>query len=392
MGGGVRQAFRLARANVAGAVAARPAAVLVLVLSVCGGVLVFDGVCAMLAGMGRLLENTARADRAVLLYPTAVEESQSMLMEGAVMDVLAGVDAVAESSPELVGAWVHLPDPSSDGTFPVALRGVTPAAFALRPELTVAEGRRFASGRMEVMVGVKAVEEFEGLDIGAQVPIRKLDFEVVGLFETGGAHDFEVWADIRMVQQLAMRWGVVSSARLRLREGAGLADLRAAIEADPRTAAVAKGELEFARASSAEARRTQSVLASLLGAIMSVGAVAASLNAAHAAVRARMKEIATLRAIGFRRGVVSLSLVMENLLYALFGGLCATLLAGFAFRGVSATARSGTNDPHTMVFDMAFTPGVAALGMACALAVGVVGALLPVYATRIPIAAAQRRK
>ena len=388
----IRQAFWLARSNVMGTVAARPAAVVVMILSVCGTVLVFDGICAMLAGMGRLLENGARANRAVLLHPMATEETDSALIESTALDVLASVDAVAEASPELVGAWVHLRNSAHDGTSPIALRGVTPMAFDLRPELTVVAGRPFASGQMEVMAGVKAAEEFEDLAIGSRISVNAFDCEVVGTFETSGVHDFEVWADLRVVQQLFGRWGVVSSARLQLREPAGLAELRAAIENDPRIAAVAKSELEFAQTSSAEARRTLTVLAAVLGAIMAVGAVAASLNAAHASVRGRMKEIATVRAMGFSRGVVSLSLVFENILYAMFGGLCATLLAGLTLHGVSTSAKSGTFDPHTMVFDMAVTPGVAVLGMAFALTVSVVGTLMPVYMIRVPLAAAQRRK
>ncbi len=392
MGGRFRQACWLAKANVMGTVAARPAAVAVMVLSVCASVLVFDGICAMLAGMGRLLEHGARADRAVLLHPMAVEESDSVLIENTALDMLASVSEVAEASPELMGAWVHVRDVEAEGTVPVALRGVTAAAFDLRPELKIVEGRHFAAGRMEVIAGVKAAAEIDGLAVGAKVPVNTFDCEVVGTFETGGAHDFEVWADLRVMQQLVGRWGVVSSARLRLHEGAELAELRTSIEDDPRIAAVVKGELQFAQANSAEARRTLAVLATVLGAIMAVGAVAASFNAAHASVCARMREIATVRAMGFGRGVVSLSLVLENVLYAVFGGLCATLLAGLAFHGVSASAKSGTSDPHTMVFDMAVTPGVAALGMAFALAVGVIGTLVPVYATRVPLAVAQRRR
>lgn len=389
----IRQAFWLARSNVMGTVAARPAAVVVVLLSVCGSVLVFDGICAMLVGMSRLLENGARADRAVLLHPMAVEESDSMLNESSALDVVGSIDEVAEASPELVGAWIHLRDTAEDDdTSPVALRGVMPAAFDLRPDMKVVAGRPFVPGRLEVMAGVKAAQEFEGLAISAHIPVNGFDCEVVGTFETGGAHDFEVWADLRVVQQLVGRWGAVSSARLRLRDAAELAELRAEIEEDPRMAAVVTSELEFARASSAEARRTLTVLAAVLSAIMAVGTVAASFNAAHASVQSRMREIATVRAIGFPRSVVSLSLVMENILYAVVGGLCATLLAGLALHGVSATARSGTSDPHTMVFDMAVTPGVAALGMTFALAVGVIGTLVPVYATRIPLAAAQRRK
>lgn len=391
MGGGLRQAFWLARANVMGTVAAKPAAVVVMVLSVGASVLVFEGICAMLAGMDRLFDSGARSDRAVLLHPMAVEESDSALIESAAMDVLAGVDEVAEASPELVGAWIHLREQGADDMFPVALRGVTAMAFDLRPELTIVHGRRFASGRMEVVAGVKAAEEFEDLVVGTRVAVNTFDCEVVGTFETGGPHDFEVWGDLRVVQQLVGRWGTVSSVRLRLREGAGLAELQAAFEDEPRIAAVAKGEQAFAVASSAESRRTLAVLAAVLGAIMAVGAVAASLNAAQTAVRARMGEIATVRAIGFRRGVVSLSLVMESILYAMFGGLSATLLAGLAFHGASASMRSGTLDPHTIVFDMAVTLEVAALGIAFALAVGVVGTLVPVYATRVPLAAAQRR-
>ena len=120
-----------------GTVAAKPAAVVVMVLSVGASVLVFEGICAMLAGMDRLFDSGARSDRAVLLHPMAVEESDSALIESAAMDVLAGVDEVVEASPELVGAWIHLREQGADGMFPVAVRGVTPMAFDLRPVDTI---------------------------------------------------------------------------------------------------------------------------------------------------------------------------------------------------------------------------------------------------------------
>ncbi len=53
---------------------------------------------------------------------------------------------------------------------------------------------------------------------------------------------------------------------------------------------------------------------------MGVGAVFAALNTMYSAVASRTREIATLRALGFRGVPVVVSVLVESMLLALVGG------------------------------------------------------------------------
>ena len=53
---------------------------------------------------------------------------------------------------------------------------------------------------------------------------------------------------------------------------------------------------------------------------MGVGAIFGALNTMYSSVSARTREIATLRALGFGRGAVIVSVMLESMVLALIGG------------------------------------------------------------------------
>ena len=63
------------------------------------------------------------------------------------------------------------------------------------------------------------------------------------------------------------------------------------------------------------------VIGIVVGAIMAIGAMFGALNTMFAAVAARAREIATLRAIGFAGLPVVVAVMLETMLLALLGGL-----------------------------------------------------------------------
>jgi putative ABC transport system permease protein len=83
----------------------------------------------------------------------------------------------------------------------VPLRGVQPAAFATRPELTITNGRKFEWGKNEVIVGEGAQKQFRGLDVGSKVKWGQNVWTVVGAFSANGAvWESEIWTDARVLQ------------------------------------------------------------------------------------------------------------------------------------------------------------------------------------------------
>ncbi|EQD43885.1 ABC transporter permease, partial [mine drainage metagenome] len=104
----------------------------------------------------------------------------------------------------------------------------------------------------------------------------------------------------------------------------------------------------------------------------------------------RTREIATLRALGFARTVVLLSVLLEVLALALVGGVCGGALAYAVFNGLRATTY---NQFSVVAFRFAVTPHLIAVRLAYALVLGLIGGLLPaIRAARLSIAAGLRRE
>jgi putative ABC transport system permease protein len=114
------------------------------------------------------------------------------------------------------------------------------------------------------------------------------------------------------------------------------------------------------------------------------------LNTMYSAVAARTREIATLRALGFGRGAVVVSLLIESLLLALVGGLLGGGLAYVAFNNFH-TSTMNWQSFSQVTFAFRVTPQLLVRGIVWSAVIGLAGGLLPaIRAARLPIAAALR--
>ena len=121
-----------------------------------------------------------------------------------------------------------------------------------------------------------------------------------------------------------------------------------------------------------------------VGTIMAIGATLGAVNSLYAMVDSRQREIATLRAIGFKSGPVILAVLLESMLLALPGALLGSLLAWVLFNGLAAS-------PFGYSFQLSVTLPLAMLGIQWALAMGLLGGLLPALrAARMPVVTALR--
>ena len=124
---------------------------------------------------------------------------------------------------------------------------------------------------------------------------------------------------------------------------------------------------------------------------MALGAVFAALNSMYAAVAARGKEIATLRAIGFGGGSVVISVMSEALLLALAGGILGALIAYVLFNNLSVSTL-GQNFTQ-VVFNFKVTPELVVRGLIIAVVIGMVGGFLPALrAARQPVTTSLREQ
>ncbi len=116
-----------------------------------------------------------------------------------------------------------------------------------------------------------------------------------------------------------------------------------------------------------------------LATIMSIGAAFSAMNTMYAAVSARTREIATLRALGFSRLAVLASFVFESIVLALLGGLLGCvfglLAVKLALSGVTGTTNFATF--AEVVFAFRLTPELLVTGIVFSLVMGFFGGLFP---------------
>jgi putative ABC transport system permease protein len=110
----------------------------------------------------------------------------------------------------------------------------------------------------------------------------------------------------------------------------------------------------------------------------------------YSAVSARLREVATLRAIGFGATAMVISVLAEALLLALIGGSIGALLAWLFFNGDSVSTSGGSVGGH-LIFELSVSGPLIATGIIWACVIGLLGGLFPaVRAARLPVATALR--
>jgi putative ABC transport system permease protein len=369
---------------------------LVIIVGLAGVVAVFTALLAMAAGFESTLKATGRTDAALILRGGSDAELNSAY-DRASTDLIkeepgiaTGADGKPLASAELmVIAELVRKDDISHGAN-ITLRGVEPAAFALRPQLKIVAGRNFTPGLRELIVGRGVLQQFQGAALGDTVRMRGSEWKVVGIFASGDAHDSEMWADINVARSTFGRQGS-SSVLVALDGPEGLTRLRSAVAGDPRLTLDVLREQDYFSGQTKQFRKTIGVLAGVVTLIMALGAVFAALNSMYAAVAARGKEIATLRALGFGGLPVVTSVMTEALLLALAGGVLGAVIAYTLFNNLSVSTL-GQNFTQ-VVFDFKVTPQLVARGLIIAIVIGMIGGFMPALrAARLPVTASLREQ
>jgi putative ABC transport system permease protein len=274
----------------------------------------------------------------------------------------------------------------------VPFRGIQPSALSIRDEVRIVNGRPFARGVREVIVGRKAAQQFEGLEVGSRIAFRDSDWQVVGIFTSGGdVHESEIWADVEVAQSAFRRLGFQSvTATLADGSDAGLAALEASVKRDRRFSLAILREPAYYAKQAGVLSRLISVLGYTVAAFMAVGATFGALNCMYSAIASRQVEIATLRAIGFGGAPVVVSVMIEALVLALLGGAVGGTLA-YVYCDGATLSTLNFNTFSQVAFDFRVTPRLLAQGFVWALLIGAVGGLLPaVQAARLPVTVALR--
>lgn len=332
----------------------------------------------------------------IVLRKGATDETGSNITNDMATQIatLPGIDQTADGQPLCSSEFVTIlikPRRNNGGTTNLIVRGADPVARELRPDFKIIKGRDIRPGLNEVITSESMASRFENLGLGEKLEINKSEFEVVGLFEAGGSSaESEVWTDIRDLANARRTADAISSVNFRARDKASMETLMTTLKEDKQFLLAPVTETEFF-----EKQLDTAIVIKYVGYFIAVfltmGAMFAAANTMFAAVASRAREIGTLRAIGFRRGSILFSFLLESVLLCLMGGLLGCL-ATLPFNGLSTgTANWATFSEITFAFR--FGPKVLLQGMLMAAAMGLLGGLFPaIRAVRMNIVTALREQ
>jgi len=224
--------------------------------------------------------------------------------------------------------------------------------------------------------------------MGEVIRLGRRDWTIVGLFEAGGtAFDSEIWTEVNDVADAFERTSY-SSAMVRAESLATREGLVNRISADQQLMLEAKPETAYYEEQTSAGAPIRG-LGLFVAVVMGFGACFGGMNTMYAAVAVRTREIGTLRALGFSKGSIMTSFVIESVIIALIGGAVGCVLA-LPVNGI-ATGTMNFRTFSDLAFSFRITPDLMASALIFAAVLGLLGGLLPSrFAARMPITKALR--
>ena len=363
----------------------------VAVIGIAGVVIVFVSVLSIAEGFRAAMAKAGDPER-ILVLRTGSDTEMTSGFSGEdarlIMDtpgIKRGPNGPVASAELFVVVNHPLAATGTDANVP--LRGVSPAVLQVRPEVTIVEGRMFEAGRNEIVVGRAASRQFANLSVGSSVRWGENTWQVVGVFDAGGSvAESELWCDARVLQPAYRRGNSYQSVYARLESEEAFQSVKDAMTSDPRLRVTVLREPEYYAAQSRVLQTVIRTVGFIVAGLMGIGAV----NTMYSAVASRTREIATLRALGFKSLPVVISVLVEAVLLSLAGGLIGGLFAYLAFDGYQ-TATMNWQSFSQVAFAFAVTPALLAQALMLSTIMGLFGGLLPAWkAARMPVVTALR--
>ncbi|THD77429.1 MAG: FtsX-like permease family protein [Phenylobacterium sp.] len=366
----------------------RLGASLVTVVGVATTVAVMVALLSIGAGLLKTSTKNIGLDR-VIVMPSGAQSEYAGSMAREAVDIVGqapGVKRAADGRPMVDGtALVVVEVTKKDGgTSNIGLRGVGPMARQINPAVRLTAGRLYRPAVHELIAGKGARSQFKDLDIGDRIALRGTEWTIVGAYEAnGGIEENGLIGDADTVLAAFDRTGY-QSISARLANPGDFARFKDALTTDPRLDVEPKRYRTYLNDQLKQLTTVLNFVGYFVGVVMAIGAVISALNTMYAAVDARKREIATLRAIGFGGTAVVVSFMVESLVLAVPGALLGAGLAWVAFNGHAISALG-------LSFPLAVTGPLVLTGVILSLVIGLVGGFAPsLRAAGLPVATALR--
>ena len=339
-------------------------------------------VLALVAGLQEAFQASGSPQHVLVLRKGTNAELNSSVSRQQYQDIKfkRGIAPLKNGEPaaslELVQV-VNLPSVDAPDGMNVTVRGLTPAGFEMRHHVQLSAGRMFTPGQREVVVGKAIAKRYPGLRLSGRVTFARGEWEVVGVLDGGqSALNSEIFGDLHQIASDYNRPDALSSVLIRAENPMAVQALINDITSDVKLNLGAMTEVAYY-----EQQTTASLPIKMLGmlvcTLMAVGSAFAAMNTMYAAVARRAREIGTLRVLGFSRGSILLSFLLESLLLALLGGGLGCLLV-LPLNNVTTGIGSFVTFSE-IAFTYRVTPQVMLAGLLFALVLGALGGVLPAF-------------
>jgi putative ABC transport system permease protein len=254
---------------------------------------------------------------------------------------------------------------------------------------------RFLRGNNEALVTATYASR-EKLGVGSTIDLNGTTFRVVGLVRAPlGGQTADVYVPLAQLQTLASLKGQVNVALVRAANGQSVADVQQRIETSFSSAQVASARdvADSISGSLVDASNLSHRIGIALAVLAALTAFLIALLLTLASVGKRVREIGTLKALGWRQRIVVRQIVGESLAQGIVGGIIgvvlgvgAAALIGAVGPTLSASSTTGSGDgdffglgavsPRTVTDQVALTAPVAIGMLFLGLLVAVLGGLL----------------
>jgi putative ABC transport system permease protein len=326
-------------------------------------------------GMTRVLSASGSQSNVILLG-TGSEDSvlRSEIGErsaGIAESSIAGIASVAGEravSPEIHQmTYVSIDAQKQKQSF---IRGVTSRALLVQQRVFLQDGEFPRPG--EIMVGRLAWRRLglpkTALQTGKMLIVEDTQMKISGVFAAPGTvMESEIWMDINDLRSMSQRDNL-SCVIIRVDDG-DFADIELFTRQRLDLELTALLESNYYDRIAAFYTPIQA-MTWVTAILIATGALLGGLNTLYAAFAPRIREIATLQAIGYGRGSIFFSLVQESTIATLSGAILASFLAAWVVDGLTVSFSIGS-------FVLAISPMVATTGLCTGIGLGLVGALPP---------------
>lgn len=337
-------------------------------------------VLALVAGLQAAFQASGSPQHVLVLRKGTTAELNSSVSRQQYQGIKfkRGIAALKNGEPaaslELVQV-VNLPSVDAPDGMNVTIRGLTPAGFEMRHHVQLSAGRMFTPGQREVVVGQAMAKRYPGLQLGGRVTFARGEWEVVGVLDGGqSALNSEIFGDLYQIASDYNRPDALSSVLIRAENPRAAQALIHDITSDVKLNLGAMTEVAYYEQQTAASLPIK-MLGMLVCTLMAIGSAFAVMNTMYAAVARRAREIGTLRVLGFSRGNILLSFLLESLLLALLGGSLGCLLV-LPLHNVTTGIGSFVTFSE-IAFTYRVTPQIMLAGLLFALVLGALGGVLP---------------